>query len=50
MRLLGGSAGSWLGARVYISFGWSGVCGLVALSSAIAFVRHILHLCAATQS
>ena len=41
---LGGSAGSWIGARAYIAFGWNAVCGLVALSAAIAFLRHIPHL------
>ena len=41
---LGGSAGSWLGARVYIAFGWNAVCALVAVSAAIAFARHVPHL------
>ena len=41
---LGGSAGSLIGARVYVAFGWDAVCGLVALSAAIAFARHIAHL------
>jgi predicted MFS family arabinose efflux permease len=39
---LGGSAGSWLGVRAYSAFGWSGVCGLVALLSGLALVRHVL--------
>lgn len=35
---LGGSLGSWLGVRAYASFGWNGVCGLVAVSGAAALV------------
>jgi predicted MFS family arabinose efflux permease len=38
---LGGSAGSVIGARVYIDLGWGAVCGLVALSAAIGFARHV---------
>ncbi|WP_037896491.1 MFS transporter [Streptomyces sp. NRRL S-920] len=41
---LGGSIGSWLGARSYGAFGWPGVCGLVAALAALALVRHVLHL------
>ena len=41
---LGGSAGSLIGARVYVELGWGAVCGLVALSAAIAFARHVPHL------
>lgn len=37
---LGGSAGSWLGVRVYSQAGWRGVCALVALLAALALVRH----------
>ncbi|MGW0535028.1 MFS transporter [Streptomyces sp. NPDC003032] len=40
---LGGSVGSWLGARAYGAFGWPGVCGLVAVLAALALVRHLLH-------
>jgi predicted MFS family arabinose efflux permease len=38
---LGGSAGSWVGVRVYLSFGWAGVCALVALAGLAALVTHI---------
>ncbi|AZM58014.1 MFS transporter [Streptomyces sp. WAC 01529] len=41
---LGGSVGSWLGARAHGVFGWPGVCGLVAVLAALALVRHLLHL------
>jgi predicted MFS family arabinose efflux permease len=44
---LGGSAGSWLGVRAYLSFGWSGVCVLVAVLAMAAFARHLVHLCRA---
>ncbi|MBO2448495.1 MFS transporter [Actinomadura barringtoniae] len=40
---LGGSAGSWLGVRAYTTFGWHGVCALVAVAAAIALIRHLLH-------
>ncbi|MFD8042391.1 MFS transporter [Streptomyces chartreusis] len=39
---LGGTAGSWLGARAYGGFGWLGVCALVALLTAVALGRHLL--------
>jgi predicted MFS family arabinose efflux permease len=39
---LGGSAGSWIGVRAYAAFGWSGVCGAIAVAGAVA-----LALCAA---
>ncbi|RKF29384.1 MFS transporter [Micromonospora globbae] len=38
---LGGSAGSWLGARAYDHVGWLGVCGLLALLAALALARHL---------
>ncbi|MGW3206303.1 MFS transporter [Streptomyces sp. NPDC001135] len=38
---LGGSLGSWLGARAYAWHGWSGVCGLVALLTGLGLVRHL---------
>ncbi|QNS08354.1 MFS transporter [Streptomyces xanthii] len=38
---LGGSAGSWLGARAWDAAGWAGVCGLPALLTAAALVRHL---------
>ncbi|MEP7023966.1 MAG: MFS transporter [Actinomycetota bacterium] len=39
---LGGSAGSWVGARSYLSLGWPGVCGLVTAAGLIALLRHLL--------
>ncbi|MEU4203756.1 MFS transporter [Streptomyces sp. NPDC026294] len=39
---LGGSAGSWLGVRVWSQAGWRGVCALVALLAVLALVRHLL--------
>nr|WP_245245169.1 MFS transporter [Streptomyces palmae] len=41
---LGGSAGSWLGVRVWGRAGWHGVCALVALLAALALARHLLAL------
>ena len=41
---LGGSAGSWLGVRAYFTFGWAGVCVLVAGLAVVAFARHFVHL------
>ncbi|HEY9375459.1 MFS transporter [Streptomyces sp.] len=41
---LGGSAGSWLGVRVWSQAGWWGVCVLVALLAALALARHLLAL------
>ncbi|MEU6994555.1 MFS transporter [Streptomyces sp. NPDC046465] len=41
---LGGSIGSWLAVRAYGAFGWPGVCGLVALLTALALARHLAHL------
>ncbi|MEV8434991.1 MFS transporter [Streptomyces chartreusis] len=38
---LGGTAGSWLGARAYGDFGWLGVCALVAVLTAVALGRHL---------
>jgi predicted MFS family arabinose efflux permease len=40
---LGGSAGSWLGVRAYLRFGWLGVCALAAVLVALALTRHLLH-------
>jgi predicted MFS family arabinose efflux permease len=45
---LGGSVGSWLGVRAYLSFGWTGVCILVAILAVVAFARHLVHLSQAT--
>ncbi|WP_222709778.1 MFS transporter [Microbispora sp. CSR-4] len=41
---LGGSAGSWLGVRVWSVAGWRGVCALLALLAALALTRHLLSL------
>ncbi|MER5543918.1 MFS transporter [Streptomyces sp. CG4] len=38
---LGGSLGSWLAARAYTWAGWSGVCALVALLTALGLARHL---------
>ncbi|MDI3389056.1 MFS transporter [Streptomyces sp. B-S-A8] len=37
---LGGSAGSWLGARAWEAAGWPGVCGLLAVCATAALARH----------
>ncbi|MFF2078692.1 MFS transporter [Kitasatospora sp. NPDC058162] len=39
---LGGSAGSWLGVRVWDRAGWWGVCALLAALAALALGRHLL--------
>lgn len=39
---LGGAAGSWLGARAYLAFGWWAVCALVTLVAVVALLRHLL--------
>jgi predicted MFS family arabinose efflux permease len=39
---LGGSTGSWVGTRVYLSFGWTAVCALLVLAAAGALLRHLL--------
>ena len=36
----GGSAGSWLGARAYLTLGWWSVCALVAVAALLALLRH----------
>jgi predicted MFS family arabinose efflux permease len=38
---LAGGIGSWLGARAYTLFGWSGVCALVAVLAGLALARHL---------
>ncbi|MFI2204304.1 MFS transporter [Streptomyces sp. NPDC020192] len=38
---LGGSLGSWLGARAYAGWGWPGVCALTAVLTALGLVRHL---------
>ncbi|MGP4003010.1 MFS transporter [Streptomyces sp. 8N706] len=47
---LGGSMGSWVGARAYTCFGWLGVCALVALLAAVALARHLAAVGPATGS
>ncbi|WP_409238488.1 MFS transporter [Streptomyces sp. PA5.6] len=44
---LGGSVGSWLSVHAYGAFGWPGVCGLVALLTTLALLRHLAHMCGA---
>ncbi len=44
MVFIGGSAGSWLGTRVYLGFGWTAVCALIGLASLSALARHALHV------
>jgi predicted MFS family arabinose efflux permease len=38
---LGGSAGSWIGTRAYLAFGWNGVCAVVAVAGALALGRDV---------
>jgi predicted MFS family arabinose efflux permease len=40
---LGGSAGSWLGVRIYLRFGWAGVCVFVAILAMVALARLLAH-------
>ncbi|QGK69930.1 MFS transporter [Allosaccharopolyspora coralli] len=40
---LGGALGSWAGARCYAHLGWLGVCGLLAVLSGLALLRHVAH-------
>jgi predicted MFS family arabinose efflux permease len=40
---LGGSVGSWVGARAYLAFGWAAVCVLLVAAGAGALLRHALH-------
>jgi len=40
---LGGSVGSWLGARAYGLLGWTGVCLLAAGGGGLALARHVAH-------
>jgi predicted MFS family arabinose efflux permease len=41
---LGGTAGSWLGARAEIDLGWWAVCVLIAVAALLALARHLVHL------
>ncbi|MGC0415892.1 MFS transporter [Embleya sp. AB8] len=47
---LGGSAGSWVGVRVYGRAGWRGVCALAALLAATALARHLVAVCRSAKS
>jgi predicted MFS family arabinose efflux permease len=38
---LGGSAGSLIGTRVYLAFGWNGVCAVVGVAGALALARDL---------
>ena len=38
---LGGTVGSWIGARLYLSVGWGALCALVAGAGALALLRHL---------
>ena len=40
---LGGSAGSWIGVRVYSTAGWDALCALVVATAALALVHHARH-------
>ncbi len=41
---LGGTAGSWLGARAYLDLGWWAVAVLISACALIALGRHAVHL------
>jgi predicted MFS family arabinose efflux permease len=47
---LGGTAGSWLGARAYGMLGWAGIPLLVAAAAAVALVAHVNSRRRATRS
>ncbi|WP_395298291.1 hypothetical protein ACF9IK_36155 [Kitasatospora hibisci] len=38
---LGGSAGSWLGTRIWTQAGWWAVCAFLALLAALALAHHL---------
>ena len=38
---LGGSAGSWIGVKTYALWGWTGVCGAIALAGTIALALFV---------
>lgn len=40
---VGGSVGSWVGARIFVGLGWGAVCGLLAAAAVIALIRHLLY-------
>lgn len=37
---LGGSVGSWIGARAYLTLGWTALCMLLVAAAAAALLRH----------
>ena len=41
---LGGSAGSWVGVKIYGQWGWPGVCALVAITATAALIRHAMKI------
>ncbi|RVC73171.1 MFS transporter, partial [Mesorhizobium sp. M2A.F.Ca.ET.046.02.1.1] len=41
---LGGSAGSWIGVKIYGHWGWPGVCALIAAAAIIALARHAVKI------
>jgi len=41
---LGGSAGSWIGVKIYGQCGWPGVCALIAITTTVALVRHAVKI------
>jgi predicted MFS family arabinose efflux permease len=46
---VGGSVGSWVGARIFVGLGWGAVCGLLAAAAVIALIRHLLYKAPAPQ-
>jgi predicted MFS family arabinose efflux permease len=40
---LGGSAGSWIGVKAYLLWGWTGVCELIAVATVAALLRHLAY-------
>jgi predicted MFS family arabinose efflux permease len=47
---LGGTVGSWVGARIYLSAGWGALCALVAGAGVLALLRHVLRRLPASVS
>ncbi|WP_348639375.1 MFS transporter [Mesorhizobium sp. M2A.F.Ca.ET.043.05.1.1] len=41
---LGGSAGSWIGVKIYGHWEWPGVCALIAAAATIALARHAVKI------
>jgi predicted MFS family arabinose efflux permease len=46
---IGGTIGSWLGARAYAHLGWAGVALLVALLTAAAVIHHLTSVASVTR-